>query len=75
MSELWKQSKCFGGWLHDFEIKKQKEECVREVCSRCHKTVFFKIRGGRVNNYNYLNHHLRSALQKYHPRFNKEYAR
>ncbi len=68
------RSECKGPWMHRFRILRQWPETVEEVCDICHKRMFFKIRGGRVDNYHYLSFHLRSALQRWHRRFNKEYA-
>lgn len=70
---LWKKSQCRGSWLHNFLIIKEYQDCVKEACEKCHKVIYFKIRNGTVNNYEYLNHHLRSVLQPYHSRFKKEY--
>lgn len=70
---MWKKSECKGPWLHRFRLHRTWSDCQEEVCEICHVRVFFKIRGGRVDNYQYLAWHLRSALQRHHARFKKEY--
>ena len=75
MSLYWGNSQCSPGWLHDFQILRNDSEVAEEVCRKCHKRVYFKVRNGTINNYNYLKYHMRSALPKYHKRFEHEYNR
>jgi len=61
------------GWLHNFQIIAQSPDGVLERCDKCHKKVFFKVIGGRVNNRKYISHHERQALNPAHRLFRKEY--
>jgi len=74
MHALWRQSKCKGHWLHRYQLARQFSEGSEEVCEICHDKRFFKVRNGKVNNREYLDYHLRSALPKYHNYFKKEYG-
>lgn len=66
-------SKCKGPWLHRFTMRRQWPDCVEETCDICKLQLFTKVRGGRINNYEYLSYRLRMSLQPFHPRFKKEY--
>lgn len=72
---MYKLSKCRGAWLHRYDIRRVFRDCVEEVCKICHARVYFPTRDGRSNNYNYLSHHIRQALQPRHPIYAHEYGR
>jgi hypothetical protein len=65
-----KNSICRDGSFHDYQIFKQFKDGVVEICSKCHDRKYFR---NSIPNRIYLSYHLRSALQKYEPRFKKEY--
>ena len=70
---MWKASKCKSGlWLHDFQITRYFADGVEEICSRCGRAEFFRIRG--PNDY-YLKYHRRSALQRWENNFEIEYGK
>jgi hypothetical protein len=60
-------------WLHKFETARQWEDCIEEVCVRCHERVYHKIVDERVDNRNYVSYHAREVLQPNHPLFLHEY--
>jgi len=70
---FFRESKCLGSWLHRFSIVSEYTDGVLEVCEICHKTKFFPIRDGKVDNFNYMSWHLRSALPKFHPYYEHEF--
>jgi len=69
------KSKCRGGWLHRFNIQRQWEDCVEEVCEICGKSVFFKVINGHADNSQYISYHARQCLPKQHPLFSHEYKK
>ncbi len=71
---MWRRSRCTGPWLHRFVLRRSFKDCQEEICQICKLRIFTKVREGRIDNFRYLSLHLRSALQRYHPRFKKEYA-
>lgn len=70
MSDLWQKSICAGGLLHHFEIARNFEEGVTEICSHCKLRKFFKY---KEPNRHYLSFHLKQALQPFQARFNREH--
>ena len=64
-------SECCCGFLHDYRIVKVTQSGIVERCLKCLDTQYFRT---NLPSHIYLSYHIRSALQKYHPRFNKEYA-
>lgn len=75
----WPLSRCFGTWLHKYEIRKEWPDCVLEICERCHHAMYFKIdhRGIANNktNLHYIKYHIRLLLPKNHPLFKHEYQK
>lgn len=69
-SDLWQNSLCWGGLLHDYRQKDENEVGIVEICSKCKNKKFFKY---DEPNRTYLSYHIRQALQKEDPRFYKEY--
>lgn len=68
---MYQRSLCCGGkFLHKYELTEIKEEYVVEICTRCKDRQFFKQ---KIPNHIYLSYHIRACLQKWHPRFLKEY--
>ncbi len=65
-------SECVAGFLHDFRFRRTVDNGVVEQCLKCKTVKFFH---NKTPNYIYLSFHLRSALQRDHKRFNKEYAK
>ncbi len=70
MSDLWKQSICKGGLLHNYRIEQGLPDGVIEICAHCHDKKYFR---NNEPSRLYLDHHLRQALQRDHQRFNREY--
>jgi 5-methylcytosine-specific restriction endonuclease McrA len=66
----YQNSVCRRGWLHDFRQIKETSHGFLERCLRCGKKAHFP---GNVPNHVYLSYHVRSALQKGEPLFNREY--
>lgn len=64
---FFKNSLCKGQYLHRFEIVEEYPEGVKENCQICHKSRFFKIIDGKVDNQGYMDYHLRQALPPNHP--------
>lgn len=65
-------SECVSGFLHDYRIVKVfPEKGILEVCLKCRDKKYFR---NDTPNHVYLSFHHRSALQKNHPRYNKEYG-
>lgn len=58
--------------MHNYHIVKTFPNGVIEICQRCRDKQYFK---NNTPNYIYLSFHLRSMLQKWHPRFHKEYEK
>lgn len=58
------------GWLHDFQITEEVEYGLIERCSRCGLGKLFRF---DMPDRLYLSYHLRSALQPWQPRYDKEY--
>jgi len=69
---FWQNSKCIGQYLHRFEIKEEYPEGVKEVCSICGMSKFFRIIDGKVNNSEYMSYHLRQSLPPFHPYYYHE---
>ncbi len=65
-------SECTAGFLHDYRIVSTHASGTVERCRKCLDTKYFK---NDIPNHLYLSYHLRSALQRDHRRFNKEYAK
>lgn len=65
-------SDCSSGMMHDYQIQEMYPKGLLEVCSRCKDKQFFP---NNIPNHIYLSFHLRNSLQKWNPRFNKEYGR
>lgn len=65
------KSECASGFLHDYRIVKVFPNGMLEVCLKCRDKQYFK---NNTPNHVYLSYHMRSALQKDHPRFQKEYG-
>jgi len=73
---MWKKSLCLPGWLHSWRILQNTHKGVIEVCEKCHKKRYQrKDILGNINNYQYLEYHLKEALQPIHPRYNKEHGK
>lgn len=71
----WDKSICKGPWLHRWVLWRSWPDTQEEVCLICHAQLFTKVRNGRIDNYKYLQTHMRSALQTNMPRFAKEYGK
>lgn len=69
------KSFCKGTYLHKYEIIRQYQQGILEMCDRCGKEVFFRVIDGNIDNNNYLNYHMRQVLPKNHPLFPHEYAK
>jgi hypothetical protein len=69
----WRKSKCIAGYIHKFDIQREFENGCEEKCDRCNIIIFFPIHNGQIDNENYLDYHMRSALPPYHPLFFHEY--
>lgn len=67
------KSKCKGLWLHKFQIIGENSFFIAERCERCGKKELYRKVNGRINNYLYLQRHLREVLQKWHPLYKHEY--
>ena len=65
---IWKESECVNGWLHRWEGIEDFGHGMFEYCEICHMTKFFHTQ-------NYLDYHVRMALQRYMPRYYKEYPK
>jgi hypothetical protein len=65
-------SQCVNGFLHDFQIKMYYPDGLLEVCEKCHHKQLFR---NDIPNQKYLLAHQRMALQKWMPRYQKEYAK
>lgn len=67
-------SKCVGSFLHSYIMVDQFPDAIKEICTRCGKEMIFRIdKNGNSDNLHYLAHHIRSALQPWHPLFPHEY--
>ena len=64
---------CRNSYLHRFEIKEEYEQGVKEVCEICGMSKFFRIIDGKVNNYDYMNYHIKQALPSFHPLYPRQY--
>ncbi len=64
---------CLGKYLHRFSIVGEYDNGVLEACEICHKTRFFKLIDGKVDNLNYMDWHIRNALPQFHPYYYHEY--
>lgn len=69
----WQKSRCKGSWLHDYVIKNQYENAVQEVCLKCGKSIYFKECAGRINNLEYIKHHMKQILLPQHSLFIHEF--
>lgn len=72
-AKSWPKSRCVGSWLHRFSIKNEWIDCVQEVCEICGTSAFFKIVDGKIDNLDYIKHHMRQILVPQHPLFSHEY--
>lgn len=71
----WPKSRCKGAWLHRYEFLYQYPETVVEVCTICGTKIYFKIVDGRIDNLEYIRHHMRQVLLPQHSLFQHEYKK
>lgn len=69
---FFRNSLCLGQYLHRFKIVEEYPEGVLENCEICHKSKFFKVIEGKLNNQEYMNYHFRNALPSFHPYYEHE---
>lgn len=69
---FWRDSMCRNSYLHRFEIKAEYPEGVKEVCSICGKSKFFRVIEGKLNNLTYMNYHIKQSLPAFHPYFSRQ---
>lgn len=67
------KSRCQNGYLHRYEIFEEFPNAVVEICYICRNKKIFKIVNNRIDNLEYLKHHIRETLTPYHPLFWHEY--
>lgn len=72
-SEFYRKSECMGGYLHKFNIYREFDTGVEEVCERCGMDVYFPVVNGQVDNENYIDYHLKEVLPMNHPLFFHEF--
>jgi len=66
--------KCVPSFMHKWQELYQTPEFTLEICERCKKNnVVRKDYQGRHEIRNYLKLHERDKLQKYEPRYQREY--
>lgn len=53
---------CTGRYLHRFEIVREFDRGVLEVCKICHIKKAFKLIDGKLDHNRYMSYHLRQAL-------------
>lgn len=60
---FWQNSQCLKHYLHRFEVAREYETGVLEVCKICHVKKFFKITDtGKIDNNKFMSYHLRQVL-------------
>ena len=59
---FWQNSMCRKRYLHRFEIAREFENGVLEVCKICHTKKFFKLIDGKLDHNRYMSYHFRQAL-------------
>lgn len=74
-NRYWGESECVGTWLHRYQIMGMWEQGVEEVCLICKKRIFTKVVDGRIDNFEYLEHHKRDVLFPQHNYFAHEYGK
>ncbi len=68
------KSRCYGSWLHRYQIQEQYINAIKEVCTICGKSVYFKFTDeGKADNMEYIRHHMRNVLLRQHNLFKHEY--
>jgi hypothetical protein len=70
---FWQQSQCRNSYLHNFTIKEEYPEGVKEVCNICGLSKFFRIIDGKVNNQEYMSYHIKQSLPPFHPIYARQY--
>lgn len=70
---FWQNSHCSNGYLHRYNLLRQWDNCVEEVCNICGDQQFFKIVDGRIDNLEYITYHMRQVLPQQHNLFSHEY--
>ena len=70
----WPKSRCKGAFLHRYNILWQTPYITTEVCQLCGKKIHFKIFEGRIDNLEYIRHHMRQVLIPLHNLFKHEYS-
>lgn len=66
----YQNSVCRRGWLHDLRQIKETKSGFLERCTRCGLQIHFP---NNIPNHLYLSYHIRSALQKGEPLYEREY--
>lgn len=66
-------SMCQEGYLHRFNLVKEYEHGVLEVCEICALEKFFPVVNGKTDNAEYMSWHVRQALHPHNPLFFHEY--
>lgn len=67
-------ARCYGDLLHRFNINRQCDEWVEEICEICGKQVIHSISDGRIDNMRYAQYNARLFLQPDHPQYAREYG-
>jgi len=71
--EFYRESMCQNEYLHRFNIVAEYPEGVLEVCEICGLDKFFRIIDGKIDNYEYMDWHLRQALPPQHDHYVHEH--
>jgi len=66
-SDPYRQSRCRKGGFCKFDAIFQSEEIQKEICVKCGRRVFYKIKTGRVDNKRYLMEHAVEFAQRTGP--------
>lgn len=67
------KSECLHGWLHRYNITREWNDGVEELCEICKDIRYYKTIDGAIDNIEYLSYHERDILTPQSPYFYHEY--
>lgn len=70
----WSRSECKDSWLHIYEIMRQSQSAVVEICKLCGDKQVFKLFKGNPDKQTYLAAHLHQALPRFHRLWSRQYT-